>query len=151
MNATRIPFAPLLLGLSGLIPFLWGAVTVLGPDILTGGVAAVFPFQGRELLTLYGITILAFMSGTIWGFATRSPVPASSWGYALSVVPALWGFFALALPDRMACAALALGFGALLALDFRAIRLAEAPPWWQRLRLILTTVVVASLLVGTLA
>ncbi len=153
MSATRIPIAPLLLGLSGLIPFIWGAVTTRLPELATirlGADMSIAILHGRAVLIIYGVTILAFMSGIIWGFATRSPNPAAAWGYALSVLPALWGFFAFNLAERWACGALAAGLVVLLALDLRAIRLAEAPHWWLPLRLILTTVAAACLLVGAL-
>lgn len=143
---TRIPPAPLALGLAGLIPFLWGAATHLSPDLAT---AMPWPaFSGQRLLVTYGLTILAFMSGVIWGFATRSPNPAAAWGFVLSVLPALWGLFVFSAAPALACAAIAAGFIVLLALDFRAVRLAEAPHWWLPLRLILTSVASISLLVG---
>ena len=150
MSATRIPTTPLILGLSGLIPFLWGAATHLWPPAQSLRDPFI-DFTGQSLLLTYGLTILAFMSGTIWGFATRSPNPAAARGYALSVLPALWGVFAYALPISLGLLALSLGFSALIALDLRAIRLAEAPHWWLPLRLILTTVAVACLLVGAFA
>ena len=150
MSATRIPIAPLILGLSGLIPFLWGAATHLWPPFDTTG-GPLRHFTGQTLLLTYGLTILAFMSGVIWGFATRSPNPAAAWGYALSVLPALWAVFAYSLPAPLGLLALSLGFSALIALDLRAIRLAEAPHWWLPLRLILTTVAVAAMLVGAFA
>ena len=39
---------------------------------------------------------------------------------------------------------------ALLALDLRAMFRREAPPWWLRLRLILTAIVTLCLLAGAL-
>jgi len=151
MRATRIPPVPFALGLSGLIPFIWGAATHVWPLPAGTGGALLLDFTGRTALLLYGLTILAFMSGVIWGFATRSPNPAAAWGYALSVLPALWGVFVFLLPAQLGLLGLALGFSVLLLLDIRAIRLAEAPHWWLKLRLILTTVAVACLLVGAFA
>ena len=63
--------------------------------------------------------------------------------YALSTVPALWAVFA-----GFSALALALGFALLLALDARAQAWGLAPPWWMRLRVLLTTLVVLFLLAG---
>ena len=69
----RIPPAALLLALAGLIPFLWGALLVLG---LTSGadwsLPAVLTGDGRLLMVRYGGIILPFMAGVLWGFATRA-------------------------------------------------------------------------------
>ena len=141
---TRIPRAPLLLGLAGVLPFAWGALTLLIPalgdwslDVLGSRVT------GRTLLLLYGTVILSFMSGVVWGFATRAEGRHAAVLYALSTFPALWavalGFSALML---------ALGFLALLALDRHGWRAGLAPPWWMRLRILLTALVVLCLLPG---
>lgn len=151
MSNTRIPTAPFLLGLSGLLPFLWGALSVIFPSLLPALQDAVPMFFGQTILALYGLTILAFMSGTLWGFATLSAQPVAAWGYAFSVVPALWGVASFAFPDDTTCALLALGLVVLLPLDIRAITLGEAPKWWLKLRLILTAVAVVCLMVGAYA
>ncbi len=141
---TRVPLAPFLLGLAGVLPFAWGALTILLPalgdwsfDVLGAR------FTGRTLLVLYGTIILCFMSGTIWGFATRAEGRHAAVLYALSTAPALWALF-LGFSNVM----LALGFLALLLLDRHAQAAGLAPPWWMRLRLLLTALVVPCLLVG---
>lgn len=139
-----VPRPALWLGLAGLLPFLWGALTVrvallgavLGPRLL-----------GTELLTGYGIVILAFMSGVIWGFATRADGTQATTLYALSVVPALWAFFL----GPLSLWALALGFVTLLGIDAYAARNGLAPQWWMSLRLLLTGIVTACLIIGALA
>jgi hypothetical protein len=141
---TRIPLAPLLLGLSGVLPFAWGALTILLPALGNWGFETLGPrFTGRTLLVLYGTIILSFMSGTIWGFATRAEGRHAAVLYALSTAPALWALF-LGFSNIM----LALGFLGLLLLDWHAQRTGLAPPWWMRLRLLLTALVVPCLLVG---
>jgi hypothetical protein len=141
---TRVPLAPLLLGLSGVIPFAWGALTILVPVVGDWSFEALGArFTGRTLLVLYGTIILSFMSGTIWGFATRAEGRHAAVLYALSTAPALWALF-LGFSNVM----LALGFLALLLLDWHAQRAGLAPPWWLRLRLLLTALVVPCLLVG---
>ncbi len=70
---TGIPRAPLLLGLAGLIPFLWGALSVLRPEVAAWGAGALGPrFVGPYVQLFYGAVILSFMSGVLWGFATLS-------------------------------------------------------------------------------
>jgi hypothetical protein len=141
---TRIPLAPLLLGLAGVLPFAWGALTILLPGLGDWSLDVLgVRFTGRTLLVLYGTIILCFMSGTIWGFATRAEGRHAAVLYTLSTAPALW---ALAL--GFSTVMLALGFLALLLLDRHAQRAGLAPPWWMRLRLLLTALVVPCLLVG---
>ncbi len=141
---TRIPLAPLLLGLAGVLPFAWGALTILLPDLGSWSLDLLGPrFTGRTLLVLYGTIILSFMSGTIWGFATRAKGRHAAVLYALSTAPALWAL-ALGFSNVM----LALGFLALLLLDRHAQAAGLAPPWWMRLRLLLTALVVPCLLLG---
>ncbi len=139
-----IPRAALLLGLAGLLPFLWGAMTVLVPGIGQMGAS----FLGQRLvapfiLLNYGTIILAFMSGVLWGFATKAEGQQAATGYALSVIPALWAFFMVGGGAVASAIYLIAGFVGLLGLDYHFWRLGLAPGWWMRLRILLTTVVVA--------
>ena len=89
-------------------------------------------------------------------FANPQPLESLGWGLALaaegrrraallalSTLPAIWAWLA-----GFATVALALGFLALLALDRHLTRTGLAPPWWLRLRLLLTALVVPCLLVA---
>jgi hypothetical protein len=127
----NIPRVPLLLGLAGLIPFALGGISALY------GEAAI----GIHILLQYGTVILAFMSGVLWGFAAKD----QGWhlGYVLSTLPALWAFFASFLDDQPRMIALAIGFAAILGLDFAFRHL--APQWWLGLRMILSAVVLTCL------
>ncbi|MDA0961662.1 MAG: DUF3429 domain-containing protein, partial [Proteobacteria bacterium] len=59
----RIPKAALVLGLAGLIPFLWGALTVLVPPLADWGTRSLGPrFVGPYAQLFYGSVILSFMS-----------------------------------------------------------------------------------------
>ena len=141
---TRIPRAPLLLGLAGVLPFAWGALTVLIPALGDWSWSTIGArLTGRTLLLLYGTVILSFMSGTVWGFATRAEGRHAAVLYALSTLPALW-----AVAFGFSTLLLALGFAALLLLDRHAQAAGLAPPWWMRLRLLLTALVIACLLPG---
>ena len=92
----NIPAAPLALGLAGLIPFLWGAGSFLNSDLYFWGVQTLGPrFVAPFILLNYGQIILAFMSGVLWGFATKSDGEQAAINYTLSVLPALWVFFTI--------------------------------------------------------
>lgn len=143
-----IPRPALLLGLAGLIPFLFGAATMLNAELGTWGVQTLGArFAGPFLLLNYGSIILAFMSGVLWGFATKASGERAAVGYALSVLPALWVFFAVGAGPTSSAIYLIAGFVGLLGLDWSFARQGLAPSWWMRLRLLLTTIVVACLLV----
>lgn len=141
-----IPRAPLILGLAGLIPFLWGALTLVSGDLANWGVQTLGArFVAPFVLLNYGQIILAFMSGVLWGFATRASGSRAAVGYALSVIPALWVFFTVGAGPGSSAIFLIAGFLGLLVLDWSFWRQGLAPEWWMRLRLLLTTVVVACL------
>ena len=140
----RIPTGPLLLGLAGLLPFLWGAFTALVPSLgtwaqLTLGGRFTAPFVQLS----YGTVILSFMSGVLWGFATRQDGAAP---YVLSVLPALWAFFMVGGGPVTAAINLCVGFIGLLMIDFLFWRRGLAPEWWMALRVLLTAIVVLSFL-----
>jgi hypothetical protein len=142
-----IPRAPLLLGLAGLIPFIWGALTISVPGLGEWGVRTLGPrFAGPFILLNYGTIILAFMSGVLWGFATKADGPRAAAGYALSVIPALWAFFMVGGGAVLSAIYLIAGFVGLLALDWNFAAQGLTPPWWMRLRVLLTGIVVLCLL-----
>lgn len=143
---TRIPTPALLLGLSGLLPFLWGAVTAYLPGLAPAWLPE--RFAGAVVLQGYGIIILSFMAGVIWGFATRASGRQAALFYVVSVLPPLWAFFAATGPVAPALTALLAGFVALLAVDYSAMRAGLAPRWWMALRLLLTGAVALCLLAG---
>ncbi len=144
-----IPRPALAIGLAGLLPFLWGALTVLLPGLAEATVHAIGPrFAGPYVLAAYGTVILCFMSGALWGFACTGRVALP---YALSVLPALWAFFAVGGGPAQALSALVVGFLGILVFDLQFASWGLAPAWWMRLRLLLTAVVVPCLLVGLIA
>ncbi|KPQ07953.1 MAG: Protein of unknown function (DUF3429) [Rhodobacteraceae bacterium HLUCCA12] len=125
---------------AGALPFLMGAAMVLG----------FWPGEGRALIVAYGVVILSFMSGVLWGFASRTGSVA--WAYGLSVLPALYAFFfALRHPWAMegqALSHLIAGFLGVLVLDMVFQAKALAPRWWLTLRIPATAVVLACLWVA---
>lgn len=145
---TKIPLAPLLLGLAGLIPFIWGAFTVLSPALQSWGAASLGPrFVGPYVQLFYGSVILSFMSGVLWGFATKAEGGQAATGYVLSVIPALWAFFMTGGGPVSAGSNLIIGFAALLLLDYAFFTWGLTPKWWMSLRVLLTSIVVCCLAV----
>lgn len=142
----RIPRPALLLGLAGLIPFLWSAATHLSPHLL-GWAGQWLPpmFLGAYVGITYGTVILSFMSGVLWGFATRAEGSEAAVAYTLSVIPALWVFFMVTDATANSVIFLAAGFVGLLLLDAMYSAWGLAPRWWLRLRVMLTVVVLACL------
>ena len=143
----RLPRAPLVLGLAGLLPFLWGALTAhlggFGTEAVMGA-----RLVGVSALVSYGTVILCFMSGVLWGFATRLTGAAATRGYIYSVMPALWVFFCVGGAGSLL--ALMAGFMALLVLDMWFVRVGAAPEWWMPLRVLLTAVVLVCLALGAI-
>lgn len=143
-----IPRAALILGLAGLLPFIYGLTTILSPALHAATLATIGPrFVGPYVLIAYGTVILSFMSGVLWGFAARGAEHAWA-GYALSVAPALWAFFMVGGGATRALAALITGFVVLLVIDQQFSLWGLTPRWWMRLRLVLTAGVVLCLAGG---
>ncbi len=143
-----VPRSALLLGLAGLIPFFWGALTVVSPPLGQWGAATLGArFIGPYVQLFYGAIILSFMSGVLWGFATKAEGAQATTSYVLSVIPALWAFFMTGGGTTSAAISLMAGFTGLLALDYLFVRWGLAPAWWMQLRVLLTALVVTSLAV----
>ena len=122
-----IPGPVLAWGLAGLIPFA-------GLPLLALALPALAAWSDRAL-GLYAAVILSFLGGARWGQAVQSVRPDARL-IALCMAPsvAAWGLSLL--PDTAAALALHLLW------DTRAEGL---PPWYPRLRLLLTGGAVASL------
>ncbi|EPX76961.1 DUF3429 domain-containing protein [Litoreibacter arenae] len=143
-----IPRPALTLGLAGLLPFLWGALGVLVPAIDDQTTALLGQrFGASYILIFYGTVILCFMSGVLWGFATKTNAAIA---YALSTLPALWAFFTIGGGGTRATTAVLIGFLLVFACDVQFTRWKLTPPWWLKLRALLTVIVCACLLVGIL-
>ena len=148
---TRIPTPALILGLAGLAPFVYGALSVLWPAAGGLGESWSVNHSGRALLQIYGIVILCFMAGVIWGFAAKAQGQEATRFYVLSIIPAIFVFLTAFTEPRASLVMLIIGFLSLLAIDHSAARLGLAPDWWMRLRLLLSTIVVICLAIGALA
>ncbi len=146
---TTIPRPALLLGLAGLLPFIWAALGVLVPSVSDLTVATLGArFNAPYMLISYGTVIMCFMSGVLWGFATKSDrlLP-----YVLSTLPALWAFFTIGGGERQATSAVLVGFILVFLFDLQFAVWKLTPPWWVKLRALLTAVVLACLCIGLIA
>ena len=143
--ARRIPRVALHLGVAGLIPFIAGAAGLW----LFNSAARL---QGTLTLFLgYSAVILSFMGAVHWGLAMAEPEESPSRAMSLSVMPALLGWLALALPPPAANVVFSVGFAGVFMIDEAARRRGQAPAWYRRLRLPLTVAVIVCQVVALAA
>ena len=148
---SQIPRSALLLGLLGVLPFAWGVLTMLQQDLSDVTIRVIGPrFVGPYVQLFYGAVILSFMSGVLWGFATRANGKQATLGYIFSVLPALWAFFTTGGGEETAAQNLILGCLGLLMLDWYFYRKQLTSAWWMSLRVLLTTLVVIFLGLGAM-
>lgn len=142
MFTTPIPRAPALLTAAGVLPFVWGVLTLYLEPTFALTMQTIGPrFVGPYVLLSYGVVILSFMSGVLWGFATRAQGSTAALGYGLSVIPALWCFFMVGGGPEAAALNLIVGFVGVLLIDWFFWRNGLAPAWWMALRIPVTVVV----------
>ena len=145
----KIPTGALILGLSGVLPFAWGAVTLLSEEAFNFGIENFGArFVGPLIQLSYGVIILCFMSGVLWGFATKMDEKNGSLGYILSVLPALWAFLSTGRGPISDTISLIVGFLAVLLIDRHFYLLKLTPLWWMNLRTPLTFLVISLLGLG---
>ena len=135
-----IPAIPFVLGTFGFFPFVAAAAV----SILTG-TALIDQSLSDKLLALsdhyvlpYALTITSFMAAIHWAWAMNSP--KFPLGYWTSI-----GIALLAWVGHTELFVFLILFPAILAGDWVAHQRQVAPPWYWRLRVYLTTVVVCSL------
>lgn len=147
-----IPRGALALAIAGLIPFLWGLATVLVPALADFGQHAFGPrFIGPYVVIQYGTIIIAFMSGVLWGFATRATGHEAVAAYTASTLPALFAFFMIGGGASRAALMTAVGLVLVLLLDWVFSRRGLTPYWWLTLRVPITTIAVLCVLGAALA
>ncbi len=97
--------------------------------------------------TAYGGLILSFLGGIRWG-AVLGPADArrQARDFTLSIVPSLVALAALFLVPTVALALLVASFLLMALWDVLAVEAGFLPQWYGRLRMVLTTGAVLSLL-----
>lgn len=138
-----VPVVAAALGAAGLAPFLVAAFVALVIPSASPTIATPV-----YILTGYGVIIHSFMSGALWGFATRATRP-DLW-LAAAVTPAILTFLSLFLGADRTLIFLIVAFPALLMFDYAFHRAGLTPGWWMRLRIPLTAVATTCLLIGKL-
>lgn len=140
-----IPLAARWFGLSGAIPFV-------GLGVGSAFMSLAHQSYAQYVLVAYGALILSFLGGVHWGRAITEWMneagkrPGLWIALGLSVVPSLIGWCGLLVPSGVALPALAASFAGMLMIDLNAVRAGQFPAWYGNLRVILTSIVVASLL-----
>lgn len=138
---------PYCLGLSGLVPF-W----VLALAKVSGWPHAVPPAEIDGMLATYAATILSFLGGIRWGAALHAPDQRSvATDYVFGVMPQLFAWGALFLPDPWRYGSLGLGILVLGPIDRNLVARGLAPAWFGRLRMILSVGAGAALFVAAFA
>ena len=134
---SSIPPLPRALGLAGLTPMAALVLLVMG-----GGDA--WRFGALALGWLYAALIFSFLGGLWWGLAAAAGPRAPAWLYAISVLPSLLALATLVpwlIGEPWPGPSLVwLGLAILVSplVDRRIAALGMAPPWWLRLRLLLS-------------
>lgn len=138
-----VPLVAVILGIGGLIPFLGFAVlSISGSD---GGLGTI-GLSPRMILSAYGAVIASFLGGIRWGAAAARD--GGNADYVIAIVPSLVAWTALALPapwDLRVLGLLVLAWGLI---DQDLARRGLVPRWLGHLRLVLSAVAGASLLVA---
>lgn len=142
-----MPRIVLILGLAALLPFGWGVLTMLSDDLAQITTRSLGPrFTGPYLQVAWGSAVLAFLSGVLWGFASRAGPRRVAAGHLLAVIPACWAFLFVGGGPETASINLIAGFVGILGIDWLFWSQGLAPRWWMRARAIFTALAVAGLL-----
>jgi hypothetical protein len=151
------PEFPYLLGLAGLIPFVFFSfvfVARLDDELL----------RNLKALAIYAAVILSFLGGTRWGAEiARNPQNPSSLTLSLAMLPSIFGWGALVVYEfqnstaiegaslGLSLAIITVAFVGQLIWDLAAIKQGTFPGWYALLRILLTLVAVACLLAAIFA
>ncbi|GBU16118.1 MULTISPECIES: DUF3429 domain-containing protein [Methylobacterium] len=142
-RGSPVPVSAVLLGIAGLIPFLgFAALAVSGSD---GGLSNL-GLSPRTILSAYGAVIASFLGGIRWGAAAAGGGGGKDYGIAILPSLLAWGALAAPMPwDLRILGILVLAWGVV---DLDLPRRGLVPAWLGHLRLGLSTVAGAALLVA---
>lgn len=132
------------LGYAGLLPFYASATWVCWPGL-------PHPSAAVELFVIYGAVILAFLGGTLWGYAVTIAAPRKYYRLLVSNLVALFAAAAAIFAAPLAAVAL-LALGQLMLLLYERWQ-AESRGWYLglRTRLVLAVLPAHGLLIAGLA
>jgi hypothetical protein len=149
-KSVAFPKIPLLLGLGGLVPFVGlSAALALGVSLP----AFADDDSMRVALVGYGVVILSFLGGVRWGVAIKEDENGdgkANRDFIISVVPALVAWFAWFQPAPADLWWLAAAHVLLGLLDYGLACRVLVPEWFGRMRLGLSAVAAASLILAAL-
>ena len=94
---------------------------------------------------LFSALILSFLGGCLFVFEIHLKPTLEFKGLVLSIIPSLWAIVSINLP--MSSFLLAIGFLAILERERILRRNCELPPWWLRMRLRVTTLIIIALII----
>lgn len=138
-----IPRSALILAALSILPFLWGGLTTLWPDLAVWSVRHVGGrFTGPYLQLAWGQIVLVFHAGALWGYSLSR---ASLRHTGLAAFPAIWAFLMVGGGPVSATINLIIGFVALLAIDTIFERDQLTPDWWMRMRVPTSIVIILCL------
>lgn len=132
-----------MLGYAGLIPFVFFSVISM--------LDYSFIKDPHYFLMTYAAIILSFMGAIHWGVAMSIDSDKANYQLGISVIPPLLGWFALLLPATYGYSILIISFSLLCLLDKEQNKRGVFPEWYYPMRVILTTIVVLSLIMASLA
>lgn len=136
MSKVPIPRSVLVYGLLGLIPFLAPPLVGFATPAHAGILSLV--------VLVYAALILSFLGGARWGQEVARPAPRAG-VVTLAMLPTLAGFallLATSIERSSSLTAMAALFGMHFFWDAAAT---DLPPWYTRLRLVLTAGAIAGL------
>ena len=139
---STIPLPALIWGWGGVLPF---AGICLALSFAEPSIAAF----AQEVLVPYGAIILTFMGGVHWGLQMVRESSDRSL-YTTGIAPSLFAVLAILFPVLPAIIVLGVGFIGLLIFDLWLMREGRVPRWYGRLRIQLTSAVLACLIVAGL-
>ena len=134
----KIPGSALWLGLLGAMPFLAAGLGCwFDPELARRGI-------WLTLGLTYGAVILSFLGGIRWGAGIGGRNHGTE--FTLSVLPSIAAWVALLLPSVIGVSVLIGGFLMQALWDVTGVQVGRLPEWFGKLRMILTTIVIISLL-----
>ena len=143
LNYMNIPIYPLILGLLGLVPFLYFSFIDQFLEIFTIENRATF-------IISYSAIILSFLGGIHWGVAlfqnnNHENIRKNNIRFIISVIPSILGWISLFLLDIYGITLIIISFLLLFIYDFYSLRQFNFIHWFFYLRFMLSLIVTFAL------